>query len=201
MSKIDLKGKLKIRSSGDRPEGARVRRPEGARVHIPQGAGMSRSTMLADVLKIVIALVIIILIVGKFAVNRKSKATFETVQKAVAKCVEKDSTMLEGDKNMVKRLYGLDPGEYEGVMLKYPSTNMEVNEVFLVKLKNLAQQDQVTEAIEKRLGTQKNNFDGYGTNQYSILEKAVIDVRGNYILFVVAEKTDPIVKTFEESIK
>ena len=162
---------------------------------------LSGRVLAADVIKWIFALIIVVLIVSKFTVNRRSKATFESVQKAVAAAVKDDDTMLDGDKNMVKRLYGLDPGEYEGVMLKYPSTNMNADELLLVKLKNLSQQDQVTEAIDKRLATQLNNFDGYGTDQYSILEKAVTDVRGNYILFVVAKKTDPIVKVFEDSIK
>ena len=102
---------------------------------------------------------------------------------------------------MVKRLYGIDPADYDGIMLKYPSTNMNVNEVFLVKLKDVKQQDQILEAVEKRLETQKNNFENYGTNQYSILKKSVTDVQGNYIMFVVNEKTDPIVKAFEKSLK
>ena len=164
-------------------------------------AVQSAGVLIAVIMQVIFALVIIILIVSRFAGNKESKASFESVQKAVAKTVEKDETMLDGDKNMIKRLYGLNPSDYEGVMLKYPSTNMNVDEVFLVKLKDISQQETVTAAIEKRLDTQLNNFDGYGTNQYSILEKSVIDVRGNYIMFVVAEKTDPVVKAFEKSIK
>ena len=155
----------------------------------------------ADLIKWVFALLIIILIVMKFAGNRVSKADFKDVKKAVEKTVKGDETMLDGDNVMVKRLYGLDPADYDGVMLKYPSTNMNVNEVFLVKLKDVKQQEQVQEAIERRLATQKNNFENYGTNQYSILKKSVIDVQGNYIMFVVNEKTSPVVKAFENSLK
>lgn len=154
----------------------------------------------ADWIKWIFAILIVVIIVGKFMNNRTSKASFKDVQKAVTKTVEKDDTMLDGDKNMIKRLYGLDPSEYEGVMLKYPSTNMNVNEVLLIKLKNLSQQDAVAEAIEKRLDTQKKNFDGYGTNQFSILKKSVTDIRGNYILYVVSPKTEPTVKAFEDTL-
>ncbi len=155
----------------------------------------------ADLIKWIFAVIIIVMIVSKFAANRTSKASFEKVQKAVVKTVQKDETMLDGDKNMIKRLYGLNPADYDGMMLKYPSTNMDVNEVLLVKLKNLDQQKPVTEAVEARLATQKKNFDGYGTDQYSILEKSVVDVRGNYILFVVAKNPGPIVKAFESSLR
>ena len=155
----------------------------------------------ADLIKWAFALLIFILIVMKFTGNRVSKTDFEDVKKAVEKTVKDDETMLDGDNVMVKRLYGLNPADYDGVMLKYPSTNMNVNEVFLVKLKNPEQQEQVQAAMEKRLATQKNNFDGYGTNQYSILEKSVIDMQGNYAMFVVSEKTAPTVKAFEKSLK
>ena len=155
----------------------------------------------ADLIKWIFALLIIVLIVLKFTGNRVRNADFKDVKKAVEKTVKDDDTVLDGDNVMVKRLYGIDPADYDGIMLKYPSTNMNVNEVFLVKLKDVKQQDQILEAVEKRLETQKNNFENYGTNQYSILKKSVTDVQGNYIMFVVNEKTDPIVKAFEKSLK
>ena len=155
----------------------------------------------ADLIKWIFALLIIVLIVLKFTGNRVSNADFNDVKKAVEKTVKDDDTVLDGDNVMVKRLYGIDPADYDGIMLKYPSTNMNVNEVFLVKLKDVKQQDQILEAVEKRLETQKNNFENYGTNQYSILKKSVTDVQGNYIMFVVNEKTVPIVKAFEKSLK
>ena len=155
----------------------------------------------ADLIKWIFALLIIVLIVLKFTGNRVSNADFKDVKKAVEKTVKDDDTVLDGDNVMVKRLYGIDPADYDGIMLKYPSTNMNVNEVFLVKLKDVKQQDQILEAVEKRLETQKNNFENYGTNQYWILKKSVTDVQGNYIMFVVNEKTDPIVKAFEKSLK
>ena len=155
----------------------------------------------ADLIKWIFALLIIVLIVLKFTGNRVSNADLKDVKKVVEKTVKDDDTVLDGDNVMVKRLYGIDPADYDGIMLKYPSTNMNVNEVFLVKLKDVKQQDQILEAVEKRLETQKNNFENYGTNQYSILKKSVTDVQGNYIMFVVNEKTDPIVKAFEKSLK
>ena len=155
----------------------------------------------ADLIKWIFALLIIVLIVLKFTGNRVSNADLKDVKKVVEKTVKDDDTVLDGDNVMVKRLYGIDPADYDGIMLKYPSTNMNVNEVFLVKLKDVKQQDQILEAVEKRLETRKNNFENYGTNQYSILKKSVTDVQGNYIMFVVNEKTDPIVKAFEKSLK
>ena len=198
MSKLRDRKKQTRLSAGTQTGSERVQDRQAPRRR--SGVSGAGSLVPADLIKWIFALIIVILVITKFTANRTSKASFESVQTAVEKTVKDDDTMLDGDKNMVKRLYGLDPANYDGVMLKYPSTNMNVDEVFLVKLTSLEQQEAVRAAIEKRLETQKNNFDGYGTNQYSILEKSVIDVRGNYILFVVAEKTDPIVKAFKDSL-
>ena len=44
----------------------------------------------------------------------------------------------------------------------------------------------VKAAIEARLETQKASFDGYGIEQYDMLtNNAVVEVRGNFVLFVV----------------
>ena len=44
----------------------------------------------------------------------------------------------------------------------------------------------VRAAMEKRLQTQKNTFEGYGVEQYDLLSNySVVEVRGNFALFVV----------------
>jgi hypothetical protein len=44
----------------------------------------------------------------------------------------------------------------------------------------------VRTAIENRIQTPKNTFEGYGVEQFAMLTgNSVIDIRGNYVLFVV----------------
>ena len=109
--------------------------------------------------------------------------------------------MLEADNQMVKRFYGLDPSDYAGCILYYPNTNMMAEEVLIVKLKDVSQQQTVTDAIEARLQTQKNTFEGYGVEQYDLLTNhAVVEVRGNYILFVVSPNAEAARKAFRGAL-
>ena len=63
---------------------------------------------------------------------------------------------------------------------------MMAEEVLIVKLADVSQQEQVRAACEKRIATQKTTFEGYGVEQFEMLENnAIIDVRGNFVLFVV----------------
>lgn len=113
-----------------------------------------------------------------------SDAKIETVAAAVTEAVD-TQTMQEADAQKIKRLYGLDPADYAGVVLYYPVTNMDAEELLLVQLFQVSQQETVKAAIQTRLETQKTSFDGYGAEQTALLGESVLEVRGNYILFVV----------------
>ena len=128
-----------------------------------------------------------------------SAAPFDDVKQAVLSAASLDE-MSQADNQMIRRLYKLDPDEYEGVLLCYPNSLMGVQEILLVKLADVSQQDTVREAIASRLQTQINTFEGYGPEQVALLERAVTEVRGNYILFVVAEDTSVVSDAFLQAL-
>ena len=66
-----------------------------------------------------------------------------------------------------------------------PASNMDAQELLIIKLKDNSQAEAVTEAINARLETQMNSFEGYGIEQYAMLENHILDVQGNFILYVV----------------
>ena len=120
-----------------------------------------------------------------FGRNTLSQADPAAVEAAVTEKLDM-TNVLKADNLMIRRLYGLDPAAYESCCLYYPSTNMVAEELLIIKLTDTNQQEAVRSAIEARLQTQKASFDGYGIEQYDMLTKdAVIEVRGNYVLYVV----------------
>lgn len=145
------------------------------------------------------ALAVISLII-MFGGNTVSSA--EATDVAAAVTAEIDMTnMLPGDNKMIKRFYGLDPAQFESCILYYPTTNMMAEELLIVKLSDMGQQEQVRAAVEKRIDTQKTTFEGYGVEQFEMLSNnAVIEVRGNYILFVVNPNSAAARKAFLSAI-
>ena len=120
-----------------------------------------------------------------FGGNTASSAKAEDVTAAVTDVLDM-SNMVQAENQMIKRLYGIDPASFESCILYYPTTNMGAEELLIVKLSDMSQQDSVRAAAEKRLATQKTTFEGYGVEQFDMLTNAsVIEVRGNYVLFVV----------------
>lgn len=131
--------------------------------------------------------------------NRVSRADFSTVSQAV--CDAADLTpMAQGDSQMLMRLYGLSAGDYEDMTLYCPTTNMGAEELLVLRLKDPSQGDAVQSALEHRVETQKHSFEGYGVDQFAMLEQAVITVQGNYVLFVVARDPDPVRRAFLDAL-
>ncbi len=133
------------------------------------------------------ALVLLLVLGGR---DKISQAEPQAVEQAVVQCLDMDQ-MQQADNQMIKRLYGLAPGDFEGCVLYYPTTNMGAEELLIVKLADVSQQQAVAQAIERRLETQKASFDGYGIAQYDLLTNhAVTELRGNYVLFVVSARAE-----------
>lgn len=102
-----------------------------------------------------------------------------------------------GEGRLLRRFYGLNPADYEGAVLYYPSTNMGVEELLLIKLADTAQGEAVEAAIAGRLAAQKESFDGYGVDQTDMLNNcAVVEVRGRYVLFAVSRNAQKIRQAF-----
>ena len=147
-------------------------------------------------------LVFVLLALFLYAITahgRESGTDFSAMTSAVTQAADL-TPMQEADGQMVKRLYGLDPNDYEGVLLYYPTTNMGAEELLVIKLRDTTQQEAVTAAIDARMASQMSNFDGYGVGQYEMLEKRITEVRGNYILLVVASDPTPVQQAFLKAL-
>ena len=142
---------------------------------------------------VVLALICLLTMFGS---NKWSNADPAEVEAAVIAELDM-SAMVKADNQMVKRLYGLDPAAFESCILYYPNTNMMAEELLILKLSDTAQQQSVRAAIEARVETQKTTFDGYGVEQYALLtDNCIIDIRGNFVLFVVNADCDAAQKAF-----
>ena len=127
-----------------------------------------------------------------------SQTSFETMCKVIAKYQNKNTQL--GNNQAVKRLYKLNPADYEGVLLYQPNSTMNAEEILVVKLKDKSQANDVKNAIEERKKTQLNTFKGYGAAQTDLLNKSIIDVQPNYILYVVDGKASVIDDAFRKAL-
>lgn len=125
--------------------------------------------------------------------------TADAIEKNITKAVKLDG-MKEGTTQDLKKYYGLNANDYDGMMLYIPNDVMSVNEVLVIKVKDESQTESVEKAVENRVDTQEKNFEGYGVEQTKLIHSAIIDTKGYYVLLAVYKDADQIDTAFKKSI-
>lgn len=107
----------------------------------------------------------------------------------------------KGNPKALRRLYGISQDDLEEFVLYIPKSNMDVEEVLILKVKDKEKIYDIEEKIEDRVERQIKNFDGYGREQVGLLNDYEIKIKDKYILFSVSDKSEDIKELFIKSIK
>lgn len=159
----------------------------------------NKSISVLTIIRIAMVVVLLAFVIFLQAGNKSSNASLEDVTESVVGTLDLEG-MQESNNRMFQKFYGLDPEDYEGVTLYSPASNMDAQELLIIKLKDNSQAEAVTEAINTRLETQMNSFEGYGIEQYAMLEDHVLDVQGNFILYIVHPDAGQADEAFRNSL-
>lgn len=155
---------------------------------------------LINILKYLMVLVLIMYVVFLISREGSSDVPVDTIEKNITK-VMKTKGMSKGSAQDLKKYYGLNANDYDGVMLYIPNDVMSVNEVLVVKVKDESQTEDIEKAVQTRLDTQKKSFEGYGVEQTKLLRSAVVESKGSYTILVVSKDADKIDEAFRKSIR
>ena len=128
-----------------------------------------------------------------------STKSFAAVEKKVEASLDTKAMKKAGVQGL-KRYYGLNSADYEGVMLYTAESSMSAQEILLVKTKTTEQAEEVKAAVEQRRANRRNDFDGYAPKQVQLLDSAQLKVRGDYIFLAVAPKADEYRAAFSKSL-
>lgn len=154
---------------------------------------------LLDILRYAVVVLLIAYIAILLSQEGSGDVPVKTIRKKIM-AVTKEDGMTKGTTQDLKKYYGLNANDYESVMLYIPNDVMSVNEILVVKLKDKSQAETVEKAASKRLATQKTSFEGYGVEQTKLINSAVLDSRGYYVILAISEDADAIYTAFKKSI-
>lgn len=104
---------------------------------------------------------------------------------------------MELDEEGVKEQYHLDPALLEEYSVRFPLMNVKSNEVSVLKVKDAKDIPTVEAALKQRAADAQKSFEQYLPDQYENAKNYKIVTKGNYVLFVISDQTDALVKSFE----
>ncbi len=161
---------------------------------------MNIKNFIFTIIRIVLVVALIFAIV--FFVFRKppkSDTPFSEVKNAVTKVIETEN-MEENTERFIKKYFGLNANDFDGVLIYTPTTSMDAEEVLLIKLKDDSQEEEIKKAIEARVDAKLQAFKGYAPEQYDLSEKYILDISSGYILYVVGPDAQKIDEAFKKAL-
>lgn len=153
----------------------------------------------SEIMKYVIVAVIVAYVALLLHFSSGSSKTFDEVRKPIEAAIDSENMQDAGTRGL-KRFYSLNAADYDGVLFYNSKFNLSAEEVLLIKVKEEEQIHQVVEAIEKKLESRKNDFEGYAPREVKFLDAAQISVRGRFIFLSVGEKADKYKEIFSNSL-
>ena len=131
----------------------------------------------------------------------RDDVSLKTVEDKVLSQIEQKTNMTKSGAMKLRSLYGLTENEYEEVILYTPASNMDAQELLLVRCKSEAQTSGVKAAMEERIAYLTSIFESYGVEQMALIRSAVIDIQGKYVLYVCSTDSKTADNAFRKAVR
>ena len=105
----------------------------------------------------------------------------------IAQTMEQDSDITSLNKEArsdLKHYYQTDDRNIDGYFFYKAASPMAVEEICIMKATDNTQANTLLENANAHLSSQKQVFEGYGTDQMALLNNAVVGKKGNYVYYM-----------------
>ena len=144
--------------------------------------------------------IIIALFIGLYPMLGVKTADMAKIKSDLEKTINLDCVNV-GDEKTLKNLYYINKNDIEDFISYAPKSNMEVEEILVLKTKEGTDISEIKSKINKRLEKQGESFKNYRPEKYNIIENAVLEEEGQYLIFIVSENASAIKKIIKDNFK
>jgi len=132
---------------------------------------------------------------GKSAIIESKLSAKEMADQIVKEFEQPAQIELQSDQ--VKEIYNIDAEKLEDYSIRIPMMNVKTNEIAILKVKDAKDVADVELAVKQRAENVKKQFETYLPDQYENAKNYKLVTKGNYILLVISEAADEIVKVYD----
>lgn len=153
----------------------------------------------SEVFKFIMTFLLLVYVVLLLIYTSGSTKSFEEVAGNVETNLNNDS-LVKMNTQALKRYYGLNGADYDGVILYMSKDSISAEEILMVKAKNDRQIQKIKEAVQERIDNRKISFEAIAPNQVEVLDQARVIVRGKFVFLVVSEDAQVYADLFTGSL-
>ena len=104
---------------------------------------------------------------------------------------------IELSEEQLKDFYNIDASKLEDFTVRMPMMNVKTNEIAIFKVKDAKDVAEIEAAAKERAENVAKQFEQYLPDQYENAKNYKIVTKGNYVLMVISESADELIKVYE----
>ncbi|WP_332651251.1 DUF4358 domain-containing protein [Lysinibacillus sp. 54212] len=134
--------------------------------------------------------------------EEKKTAKYEEPELSAKEMIDKmldmveQPALMELQPDQVKDFYTLNTDKIEELSIRIPMMNIKTNEIAIFKVKDEKDVAEVEDAVKARAEAVQKQFETYLPDQYENAKNYKVVTKGKYVLFVISDQADEIVKIY-----
>ncbi len=143
---------------------------------------------------------VLITFIALYQVLKVKDADMDSLRKNLSQAID-DEQMDIGDSSKLRKLYYISKNEVEDFILYAPKSNMDANEVLILKGESEEVIQQLKVKVEGRIKKQSDSFNSYRPEEYDIISNRVLDIKGKYLILIISKDSATIEAAINKEFK
>lgn len=146
----------------------------------------------------ILMIIVISTFIGLFKVLEIKDVSIEEIRKDIVQSTDV-TTMEDDDGTKLKKLYNINKRDVDDYILYAPKSNMEANEILILKAKTQDDLKALKEKVGNRVKSQSDSFENYDKTQFEIISNYILEEKDNYLILIISKDSKAIKKSIDES--
>lgn len=141
---------------------------------------------------------VIVTFVGLYGVLKIAEPSMSEIDKSIVATADL-SNMVKDDAKKLRQLYYINKNQVEDFILYAPKTNMDANEILVLKAKDVEGVKHLKEKVEARVDKQSESFASYRPELKTVIDDYELKEKGQYLYLIISEDNKKIDKAIEKN--
>ena len=141
---------------------------------------------------------VIVTFVGLYGVLKIAEPSMSEIDKSIVATADL-SNMVKDDAKKLRQLYYINKNQVEDFILYAPKTNMDANEILVLKAKDVEGVKHLKEKVETRVDKQSESFASYRPELKTVIDDYELKEKGQYLYLIISEDNKKIDKAIEKN--
>lgn len=141
---------------------------------------------------------VMVTFIGLYGVVKIKEPSMDEINASILKTADL-TNMIQGDVKKLRKLYYINKNEVENFILYAPKTNMDANEVLVLKGKDEESVKILRDKIEARVDKQSDSFASYRPELKEVIDDYELKENGQYLYLIISEENKKINKAIEKN--